>query len=699
MMFAEVFPINTSSLPNLYAYRLDLRGADSSTVGGKLSYRLRRRFQYHWVWTGGRIVTDIPQNPDEINAIVENLWTEEPELFKGLLGVSRDTNWRPLPQVQADFVARGLFSDIDPDVQNLLRARTQDLGNSRVERVHETRGWVVEGQPAISISVSSRLVHKQDVKEFSQRTSSLDDLIGLWVADKTSTMKGEITEIGGKVLEHRKRLLAITSRNEMQEIIANAGDDEPVITVLSGRSQYDYVASALRIVVRIEDFTRFGIDSKRALKALRIEPGIRFGLVDDVSQLARKKGWILGACTSVDRQTLFGNLNITKKRKLRFGGGNICQYDERTLLSNLHKYGLFKISEDLQNGPKIRIGLVNSLGSLRIERFLRTMEEELDRLGFKIVLVGEEDIPSPSRSELERSIGSLSKSNPNVILAFFREEGDEDDEWGSYNNFKSITIGQGMPSQVVYEQTIDNPYAMANILLGILGKTGNIPFVLSEPLEYADLVVGIDIARRRKERLSGSMNATAIARIYFNNGEFLRYVIHDAPLEGETVPESVLQRLFPMDDFKGKRVVIHRDGFFRGDEKRSLKEWAGRIGAEFHLVEVIKSGTPRLYASSAGKIVRPLKGSWLRLSNTEAFLVSSLPPFTDATPQPIHLRTEAPLTIDIAIDSVLSLTLLHYGSLRPPRLPVTIHYSDKIAYLALKGIKPKELEGKIPYWL
>jgi len=30
---------------------------------------------------------------------------------------------------------------------------------------------------------------------------------------------------------------------------------------------------------------------------------------------------------------------------------------------------------------------------------------------------------------------------------------------------------------------------------------------------------------------------------------------------------------------------------------------------------------------------------------------------------------------------------------------VTIHYSDKIAYLALKGIKPKELEGKIPYWL
>jgi argonaute-like protein implicated in RNA metabolism and viral defense len=80
-------------------------------------------------------------------------------------------------------------------------------------------------------------------------------------------------------------------------------------------------------------------------------------------------------------------------------------------------------------------------------------------------------------------------------------------------------------------------------------------------------------------------------------------------------------------------------------------------------------------------------------------LVSSLPPFADTTPQPLHLRTEPPFTIEQAIHSVLALTLLHYGSLRPPRLPVTIHYSDRIAYLALRGIKPRNLEGTIPFWL
>ena len=159
-------------------------------------------------------------------------------------------------------------------------------------------------------------------------------------------------------------------------------------------------------------------------------------------------------------------------------------------------------------------------------------------------------------------------------------------------------------------------YAVGNISLGILGKTGNIPFVLAEPLPYADLVVGIDIARERKRRLPGSVSATAIARIYFGDGQFLRYVIHDTPLEGETVPDNVLQRLFPISEFRGKRVVIHRDGYFRGGEREALRAWGNRVGATFELVEVIKSGTPRIYGlAKNGAVQQPPKGSALRLSD------------------------------------------------------------------------------------
>jgi len=75
------------------------------------------------------------------------------------------------------------------------------------------------------------------------------------------------------------------------------------------------------------------------------------------------------------------------------------------------------------------------------------------------------------------------------------------------------------------------------------------------------------------------------------------------------------------------------------------------------------------------------------------------PPFWDATPRPLRILAEPPFPLEHALHSVLSLTLLHYGSLRPPRLPITIHYSDKIAHMPLRGIKPKELEGSVPYWL
>jgi hypothetical protein len=125
---------------------------------------------------------------------------------------------------------------------------------------------------------------------------------------------------------------------------------------------------------------------------------------------------------------------------------------------------------------------------------------------------------------------------------------------------------------------------------------------------------------------AGSINATAIARIYFDDGQFLRYAIHDAPLEGETIPEHVLQALFPLAEFQGKRVIIHRDSYYRGAEKEDLKSWAQKIGATFYLVEVIKTGAPRIYARQRGRIQQPTKARSFKLSDTDAFLISSLPP-------------------------------------------------------------------------
>ncbi|MEM3514986.1 MAG: Piwi domain-containing protein, partial [Candidatus Hadarchaeum sp.] len=225
---------------------------------------------------------------------------------------------------------------------------------------------------------------------------------------------------------------------------------------------------------------------------------------------------------------------------LRFGRNEVRKYDEKRVLQNLRKLGVYRKSCN----SRIVLGIVSarSISHSAIEEFEKRLIKELERLGFSVEIVGREFIAIDTRAEIERAVARLNAKSPDLLLAFFPDElAEEEDDTDAYHHFKSLTIGQGIPSQVVYESTIDNRYALANIVLGILGKTGSVPFILANKIEYADMIVGIDIARVRKERLVGSINATVMARIYFSDGQFLRYVIHDAPLEGETIPDHVLQ--------------------------------------------------------------------------------------------------------------------------------------------------------------
>jgi hypothetical protein len=583
-LFAEVFPVCIPKIPRLFAYGLIVKGGDLSTIGGKLSYRLRRKFPGHWVWTAYRVLADNPQDVTEIMKVVEELWREQGDIFRGLHEVKQDFACQPTPQMVADFVARGLFTDIDGQIRQLLSSKVQDLGNARVERIYETRGWVIDGKSAVSISVSSHVIHKQDLKTyFTNSCRKPDDLVGIFVRDKTSTLKGEILEIAGNMKAHRSRLLAFTEREEMQEIIENAPDDEPVVSIKAGRQVYDYPVSSLQIIVRTMDYGRFSINAKKALQLLRIEPGQRSKFVGEIAAVAKKANLILDGYNSYTFPSLFiTGKDVGFEPRLGFGGGHVEEYRENdNVLRYLHSYGLYRRSDKFRNGNPIRIGIINSLSSSNPSQFWSQIEGELRRLGFAAQVTGMERIQSVSRSALEDSVGKLQEAQPHILVAFLPDEYDEvEEEWKAYHDFKSLTVSRGTPSQVVYESTLSRQYAVANIVLGILGKTGNIPFVLAEPLPYADLVVGIDIARIQKRRLAGSMNATAITRIYFSSGEFLRYVIHDAPLEGETIPANFLQSLFPANEFKDKRVVIHRDGYFRGDEKKVLLDWANQIGAQ-----------------------------------------------------------------------------------------------------------------------
>lgn len=302
----EIFAVDQSKLPRLTAYRPEIRGGDRSTVGGKLSYRLRRKFPGHWVWSSGRVVTDQPRSGDEIKELISLLWKEDPITYQSLIALRLEQNNHLPPQVYADFVARGLLEDLRPAMQQALQADTRSLDKARIERVYDVRGWVVDGAPAVSLSISSRMIYKDDLRTYAATLTDPDELVGLWVADKTSTLKGEIKAISGTLAKNRERLLAITQREEMQQIIQQGADTELVVQVYAGGAHpYDYAASALRIVLRMADLKRFGISGQQALKLMRLEPSVRVEMLKKIGKLAKDRGLIQTGFISSKSPKLF----------------------------------------------------------------------------------------------------------------------------------------------------------------------------------------------------------------------------------------------------------------------------------------------------------------------------------------------------------------------------------------------------------
>jgi argonaute-like protein implicated in RNA metabolism and viral defense len=256
------------------------------------------------------------------------------------------------------------------------------------------------------------------------------------------------------------------------------------------------------------------------------------------------------------------------------------------------------------------------------------------------------------------------------------------------------------PCLVVHESTMHKPEALHSILLGLIARRGVIPYVLDAPLAFAERVVGLSLvrqARKTKDRLTG------ISRVYKADGGLIGYVMAEADVdETEGIPEAMLTALLPDGWLAGKQIVLHIHGRLRRDESRALGAREADLDASFLTVQVDSKQVPRLYALENGRIGAPPWGTAFLANTHEALLLTSSAP-GDATPQPLHVRLDpdAPpsFTLEQAIESLIAFTILHYGVLQLPRLPVTLHHADLIAASAERGVLPTPAGGAAPFWL
>lgn len=710
-LFVEIFPVEADILPPLAAYHLHSEGeisqAQMRRSGNGLARRFRRAFSGVWWWADDRVLTDTERSPVELMITLDIAKGEKPETFAAVSGIDLDTGWQPSAQIQADYALRTPLKAMEAQMAEALSKLETRIGNARVEREHKLRAWSVDNQPAVSISIASRLIYNRTLQQFAgteRDVAKVNALLAdLQVVDPLFGLRGAFSHIVGPLVDHRERLLDLAQNEQVQQLLNNALDGEWVVMVMAAGTEYEYLASMLNPMIRVADFARFEVDSQKAIQALQMTPATRAAHVKAVSDVTKEAGVLANAYNSRVTPELFFSADF--EMNLRFDENRVRPYKPGKMAYDFSHCGVFRLREVFESAP-MKVCVVNTL-THKLEDFVEALQRYLQRhFAFNIDIIRERQVRVVSRSNLESAIRVVEKENPDIILAFFPDEADPDDEAetdmeATASYVKSLTLGRGIPTHVIYQSTLDDPDSMAFIVLTMLGKTGSSPFVLAEPLEQADYVVGLDVV---KNAIKGTDDTqlTAIARVYSSDGAFSHYVLRDVTVQDKALPYVLMRDLFPQRIFQKKRVVLHHDGVLDEDLLAALGTWGQAISAIFYPVEIVRFGAPRIYALEKG-VVQPPWGSAFKLSNHEALLVSSLPK-DNITPQPLHVRTiglqqTPPLPIEAALRSILVWTLLAYGEERLPKLPVTTLNADQLAYWLGKGGAFNADEGQVPFWL
>ncbi len=733
---SEIFLLGHDLL-NLVSFRLSPRTARED--GLRLSYRFSRYFpDVIVVWKEG-LFFGIAKQGQSLPTDAE--WAEALAYIQREICEASDPEWR---------FQRSLNPPVAPDIiatlaEQILRVSKPCKPKTVLsEQSVEVRRRAVFGaeaveldqtpQPALALSPHSRITFRGTLNDFLANhpyRQNLEKLLaGLKVETLDTDSTATIEKIVGTLTEHRDSLLAKASGAISRKALSDAPEDQPVVAVRFGQNSkrlYPYAMAALRPCVTAETANQLGIDFASVIEATKIRYQERQALLKEYSTAAKQALLPYGiqfrkAINGKDNGDLFWLPNRPiEQTPILFGRGVQGTYS--SILKGLANGGVYQRHPDYQDPTKrsIRIAVLNLLKpEMRIDRFIKQVEQQVERYGFSSLqlnpnpeAIAVENWNSPEgRATLEEQLDDLMTIKPDIMFVFLpqTDRGSDDDDSGSlYHRIYSKLLRRQIASQFIYEDTlrgVESRHILNQVMLGVLAKLGNIPFVLTDPLQVADVFIGLDVARIKKKRLSGSMNACAGVCLYGNRGEFIRAKSEDAAIEGEEIPQRFLEALLPAGELRGKTVLIYRDGSFCGDEVTHLLNWARAIQSRFILVECRKSGTSRLYglpqsASSSGRsITAPTRGLGLRLSKHEAVLVTTQVIERIGVPRPIRLTVRPEgyqVQIEQILDATLKLTLLHHGALRPPRLPMLLHGADRLADLRLNGVYVPECDRQ--FWL
>lgn len=275
-----------------------------------------------------------------------------------------------------------------------------------------------------------------------------------------------------------------------------------------------------------------------------------------------------------------------------------------------------------------------------------------------------------------------------IVIALIPDGVSED---SPYNPFKKIWAELNIPSQMVSMKTAKKfvadsrnngtgaKYYLQNIILGILGKTGGIPWVVNKMPGNVDCFVGLDVTTQMR-----GIHYPACSVVFDKFGRLLGFFKPRIAQQGEKICTHVLQDIYDQviisyeNEYgeKPKNIVIHRDGFSREDEAW-YEHYFKAQGISYSIIEVRKNIYKKMMDFGASDM-NPASGSCIYNDN-KAYLVTTIMKNKKGSPNPLLIEKACgEISIEEAVTQILYLTQLHVGSTQKMRLPITTGYADKI---------------------
>lgn len=256
-----------------------------------------------------------------------------------------------------------------------------------------------------------------------------------------------------------------------------------------------------------------------------------------------------------------------------------------------------------------------------------------------------------------------------------------------YDAYKCAFAERNLPSQMISMNmatelgTKNISYRLQNIILGILSKSGGIPWVLEAPMDDVDCFIGLDVGTQET-----GIHYPSCSVCLDGTGNLIGYYATSIAQNGEKIDEAALEKIFDqvLIAYKTKHhtyphhVVIHRDGFSNEGIKWYV-QYFQRNNIIFDLVEIRKNISTRLlHPEQISNEMNPNSGMAVIRENKAYLISTEVKPYLGA-PRPLLLVHQyGSLSIQQIVRQVYILSEIHVGSMRTSRLPITTLYADKI---------------------